>query len=129
MRSLLNFILVSLTAAPSLTHRATRTQGLETTRYLATSGARVLIASRTPAKVHTAIQELITSDPSLEGRLQFVQLDLSSLKQVKECARVVLQGEQRLDGVVNNAGVMAAPYELTEVRSCGGVFAGGRGDG
>lgn len=64
-----------------------------------------------------AIKQLIAEDASLAERLSFVKLDLSSLKQVKEAAEEVLSKEGRLDGLVNNAGVMASPYELTEVSS------------
>jgi len=90
-------------------------QGLATTRFLSKSGARVILASRTQSKVKQAIKDLISEDAALESRLWFVKLDLSSLEQVKEAAEEVLSKEGRLDGLVNNAGVMASPYELTEV--------------
>ncbi|ORY92453.1 hypothetical protein BCR35DRAFT_297867 [Leucosporidium creatinivorum] len=88
--------------------------GLATTRFLSSSGARVIIASRTQTKVDEAIKQLVTEDASLSDRLSYVKLDLSSLKQVKAAAEEVVSKEGRLDGLVNNAGVMAAPYELTE---------------
>lgn len=98
-----------------LTPHSTRAQGLATTRDLALAGAKVYIASRTPSKVHAAIAELVAAHPSLQGRLEFLQLDLASLKGTKEAAEEFLRRETRLDGLVANAGVMAVPYELTEV--------------
>lgn len=89
--------------------------GLATTRLLARSGARVIIASRTPSKVEEAIKQLTEEDAGFANRLSFVQLDLSRLSSAKEAAAAVLQREDRLDGVVCNAGVMASPYELTSV--------------
>jgi NAD(P)-dependent dehydrogenase (short-subunit alcohol dehydrogenase family) len=37
------------------------------------------------------------------------------LSQTKAAAAEVLSKEKRLDGIANNAGVMAVPYLLTEV--------------
>ncbi|CDR44243.1 hypothetical protein NBRC10512_004663 [Rhodotorula toruloides] len=89
--------------------------GLETTRFLALAGARILIASRSSSKVHSAIDSLSsTHGDSIRSKLEYVELDLASLASVKRCAERVLEGEQRLDGVVCNAGIMALPYKLTE---------------
>lgn len=90
--------------------------GYETTRFLVRAGARVIIASRTESKVTEAIDKLSQDhDPTMRERLSFVKLDLNSLRQVEYCANEVLDKEQRLDGIVCNAGIMAWPHELTEV--------------
>ncbi|BGP18279.1 hypothetical protein JCM10213_007910 [Rhodosporidiobolus nylandii] len=89
--------------------------GLSTTKYLALSGARVLIASRTRSKVEQAIEQLVKDHgEELRSRLAYVELDLASLKQVVKAGEEVLKTEERLDGVVCNAGIMGLPYQLTE---------------
>lgn len=94
--------------------------GLATTKFLVNGGAHVIIASRTESKVREAIDKLAqqnTSDSGIRERLSFVKLDLNSLKQVEQSAEEVLSKENRLDGIVCNAGIMAFPHELTEVSS------------
>lgn len=90
-------------------------QGYETTRLLLRAGARVIIASRTQSKVDEAIKKLGDENSTFVERASWLKLDLSSLKQVKSAAAELNSREKRLDGIVNNAGVMASPYELTEV--------------
>ncbi|GAA6061855.1 hypothetical protein JCM10212_001288 [Sporobolomyces blumeae] len=91
--------------------------GLATTKFLALGGATILICSRTESKVRTAIDDLVRDHPTSAGlrdRLKWIKLDLKSLKQVKQAGEQVVRDEERLDGVVCNAGIMAQPYELTE---------------
>lgn len=80
----------------------------------------MIIASRTESKVQDAIEELVkgnSGDAGVRERLSYVKLDLNSLKQVEKAAEEILAKENRLDGVVCNAGIMALPYKLTEVSS------------
>ncbi|GAA5934265.1 uncharacterized protein JCM15063_004522 [Sporobolomyces koalae] len=91
--------------------------GLSTTKFLVEGGARVIIASRTGKKVDEAIEELVRNKPQdvgIRNRLTWVKLDLNSLKQVNESAEEILSKEERLDGIVCNAGIMAFPHELTQ---------------
>jgi len=48
------------------------------------------------------------------GELVIYQLDLSSLKSVKECARNLLMKESAIHLLINNAGVMMCPQQTTE---------------
>ncbi|SCV67578.1 BQ2448_5189 [Microbotryum intermedium] len=70
--------------------------------------------ARTPFKVDAAISKLVEDNAECKGLLGYVKLDLASLKQTAAAADEVLAIEQRLDGLINNAGIMAVPYELTE---------------
>ena len=81
------------------------------------AGAKVYIASRSPPKVEAAQKELVSAHPELVGRLEFLEIDLASLESAKRAGHEFEGREKRLDGVVNNAGVMAVPFELTKVRS------------
>ena len=69
--------------------------GLETARALASRGATVVAASRDASKAD-------------------VRLDLASLASVRTAADEILARFPRVDLLINNAGVMEAPYSLTE---------------
>lgn len=89
--------------------------GLETTRGLVKAGAKVYIASRSADKVSKAIEELCAEKPSFRPNLVHLQIDLSSLKSAKAAAEQYKSFENKLDGIVCNAGVMNVPYKLTDV--------------
>lgn len=79
--------------------------GLVTARELAAKGAHVVMAVRNQAKAAAAVEEIRTSVP--DASLELVALDLSSQASVKEASEQVLAAHDRLDLLVNNAGVMA----------------------
>ncbi len=84
--------------------------GYDTARVLAERGAKVLLGCRSEARADEAIAKIksIKSDADVT----WVPLDLASLSSVKEAADQVNQ-EPRLDALVNNAGVMMPPREVT----------------
>ncbi|WP_068425146.1 oxidoreductase [Janibacter terrae] len=79
--------------------------GAVTARELAARGAHVVLACRDTAK-----GEAVAAD--LEGA-QVVRLDLSSLDSVRAAAREVRDRHERIDLLVNNAGVMMTPRGVT----------------
>ncbi|XP_011866225.1 PREDICTED: retinol dehydrogenase 11-like isoform X1 [Vollenhovia emeryi] len=91
--------------------------------FLKTASARVILACRNVEKANAAIND-IKSKPfrssrneKLEGKLGHLvvyPLDLSSLQSVRECAQMILAKEPAIHILVNNAGIMFAPYEITE---------------
>ncbi|KAH6667092.1 hypothetical protein F5X68DRAFT_176877 [Plectosphaerella plurivora] len=88
--------------------------GYETTKQLALNGARVYIASRSSDRVQAAITRMnheVGEDRNLD--LRFLKLNLEDLTSVKAAARWFTDHEDRLDILINNAGVMNAPYKLT----------------
>lgn len=84
--------------------------GYEAARALCSKGARVLIACRSEHKASEAIARIRGLHPQAE--LDYVPLDLGSLASVKDCAKQ-LQKEEKIDVLINNAGIMVPPYELT----------------
>jgi hypothetical protein len=83
--------------------------GLETARALAGKGATVILACRDPSKAGRAADRLrAVAGP---GRVRVVRLDLASLASVREAASEIRSGWPRLDLLINNAGVMAVPYQ------------------
>jgi NAD(P)-dependent dehydrogenase (short-subunit alcohol dehydrogenase family) len=86
--------------------------GLETARMLAHKGARVVLACRNAEKGEAAMRTIRADDPT--GTVAFVPLDLSDLDSVAGFARVFEADYDRLDLLVNNAGVMVPPLGRTK---------------
>lgn len=84
--------------------------GYEAARVLAGKNARVIIACRSPEKAKAAQQRILAQHPQAQVELE--ELDLASLDSVRAAA-ARLSEEDRLDVLINNAGIMVPPYELT----------------
>ncbi|MGW0335827.1 oxidoreductase [Streptomyces sp. NPDC003011] len=83
--------------------------GYATARALARRGARVVLACRSEARGTEAGDRLSAEVPGAE--LEFLRVDLGDLASVREFADAFPY--DRLDLLVNNAGVMALPYGTT----------------
>jgi protochlorophyllide reductase len=84
--------------------------GLETARALVQRGARVVLACRTLERAEQARQEL---QPGSSGELIPLQLDLADLVSVRRGAAQLADQLGTLDLLINNAGVMAPPRQLS----------------
>ncbi|KZV62183.1 NAD(P)-binding protein [Peniophora sp. CONT] len=84
--------------------------GRETVKALLTRNAKVYLAARSESKAQKAIEEL--KDETGKEAL-FLQLDLADLSAVRSSADSFLSQEPKLHMLVNNAGVMAPPVEMT----------------
>jgi NAD(P)-dependent dehydrogenase (short-subunit alcohol dehydrogenase family) len=85
--------------------------GLRSAEALARHGARVLLACRNPDKAATALDDvrsLATGAPP-----EVVALDLADLASVRGAADDIAGRVDRLDTLMNNAGVMALPKRAT----------------
>jgi NAD(P)-dependent dehydrogenase (short-subunit alcohol dehydrogenase family) len=80
-------------------------------RELARRGARVVVACRNTQKGEAAAAKIAEAAPSASVEVE--QLDLASLDSVREFANRFAARAEPLDLLVNNAGVMAAPYQRT----------------
>lgn len=87
--------------------------GFETAKALAQCGAEVIIAARDAKKGERAVNAIRKARPGATAR--FEALDLSSLASVSAFARKRLEEARPIDGLVNNAGVMALPKRLISV--------------
>ncbi len=85
--------------------------GKETATELSKRGARLLLLCRNLEKAQKVAHE-ITEQTS--GSVECFELDLGSLKSIRECARKLLEKEDRIDILVNNAGVFGTSYSKTE---------------
>mmetsp|Transcript_32612 Transcript_32612/g.84225 ORF Transcript_32612/g.84225 Transcript_32612/m.84225 type:complete len:336 (-) Transcript_32612:412-1419(-) len=88
--------------------------GKEISRGLAERGAHVIIACRSEKRGVPVAEEIkkSTGNPNVE----VITIDLSHLRSVREFVQKFNERGLPLHGIVNNAGVMACPRELTEDR-------------
>ena len=85
--------------------------GLETVRELARKGAQVILAVRNPKKGEAAVADIKAELPT--SNLSVELLDLASLDSVRDFAKRINGSIDRLDLLINNAGIMAPPYRKT----------------
>ena len=85
--------------------------GFEVARVLATRGARVILACRDLGKARDAAARIGAAAPGASAGV--TRLDLASLASVREAARELRATCERIDLLVNNAGVMMPPYGVT----------------
>lgn len=85
--------------------------GLETARALAGRGALVVLAVRDLAKGEAAAADIAAAHP--ESRLELVELDLAWLDSVRRAAAELRDRFERIDLLVNNAGVFHTPRRQT----------------
>jgi NAD(P)-dependent dehydrogenase (short-subunit alcohol dehydrogenase family) len=71
------------------------------------AGARVIIACRDLKKAEQAADDIRREAREVEGagHVVVVELDLSSLASVRQCAQHLLQTECTINILVNNAGI------------------------
>jgi NAD(P)-dependent dehydrogenase (short-subunit alcohol dehydrogenase family) len=86
--------------------------GLETAKALAAKGAHVVLAVRNLDKGKAAVDWIMRSAPTADLELQ--QLDLGSLASVRSAAEDLKRKHDRIDLLINNAGVMWPPKQTTE---------------
>lgn len=85
--------------------------GLETAVDLAAAGDRVVIACRNPSKAAAAVEEI--SRRARSESVESVALDLGSLASVRECAAELGRRTERIDVLINNAGLIQSGRETT----------------
>ena len=90
---------------------ASRGVGLETARGLARAGARVVMAVRSVERGERAREDVLRSEPG--ARVEVARLDVSDLDDVRRFARAFRASHDRLDVLVNNAGIHTARRVLT----------------
>ena len=85
--------------------------GAETARALASKGAQVTLTARNPAKGEAVAKEIraSTGNPAVDVE----ELELDSLASIRSFAERFLARGGGLQILVNNAGVMACPFETT----------------
>ena len=86
--------------------------GFHAAREFARQGAEVVFACRNQTKAEGAINQIRTEFS--DAQLVFIELDLANLQSVKDFADTFNSRYNRLDILLNNAGVMMVPFGKTE---------------
>jgi NAD(P)-dependent dehydrogenase (short-subunit alcohol dehydrogenase family) len=87
--------------------------GLRTAIVLAEHGARVLLTSRNAQRGAAALEQVQRAATGADPEI--VQLELGDLQSVKDAARDIRERTgDRLDLLINNAGIMAPPLGFSE---------------
>jgi len=88
---------------------ATDGLGRRVARDLAAEGATVLLHGRSRERPEAAVRE-IGEETGTDG-LSYYLADLSSLEDVRRLAEEVISGHERLDVLINNAGIGSGPSD------------------
>jgi NAD(P)-dependent dehydrogenase (short-subunit alcohol dehydrogenase family) len=91
---------------------ATSGLGKEAAKVLASKGATVVMAVRNTHKGEAVAKQISADFPN--AKVDIRALDLGSLASVKSFAKVILSEYDKIDVLINNAGVMMCPYSKTE---------------
>jgi NAD(P)-dependent dehydrogenase (short-subunit alcohol dehydrogenase family) len=86
--------------------------GYETALFSAEKGAKVIMACRNLKKATAAKQKIEQAISTAD--LEVMEIDLSRLDSVRNFAKTFLSKYDRLDVLINNAGVMMPPYTKTD---------------
>lgn len=86
--------------------------GYEAARALAHKGARVVLACRSRERGTAALEKIAAENPT--GSVELQLLDLASIESVRAFAADFVANNDRLDLLINNAGVMIPPESKTE---------------
>ncbi|KAF1843139.1 NAD(P)-binding protein, partial [Cucurbitaria berberidis CBS 394.84] len=104
--------LPDLTGKVYIVTGATSGIGYSTASRLAQKNAHVYICARTTEKGNATISTIISTHP--HAQLSVLVMDHLRLSSVVTATQHFLSKETRLDGLVNNAGIMATPFAMTE---------------
>jgi NAD(P)-dependent dehydrogenase (short-subunit alcohol dehydrogenase family) len=83
--------------------------GFECAKQLGSQKATIILACRSESKAKQAIEDLAMPDQTV-----FLPLDLNDLDSVRAFAKAFEEKYDRLDVLMNNAGIMATPFNKTK---------------
>ncbi len=102
---------IDLTSKLALVTGASSGLGVETSRALASKGARVVMAARDVAKIEQAAAAIRAKHPA--AQLEVMELHLDEPASVRAFAKAFLAKHPELNLLIGNAGVMACPLLRT----------------
>ncbi len=86
--------------------------GLETARIFAAKGAKVTLACRNLKRGERACIDILRTHP--HSKIELKLLDLCDLGSIRQFTDIFRSKHNSLDILINNAGVMATPFETTK---------------
>ncbi|XP_046917054.2 retinol dehydrogenase 12-like [Dermatophagoides farinae] len=97
--------------------------GLQTARVFARLDANVFMLCRDLDKARSVRKEILDElqqinnddddDERIKNQIKLIQLDLSSLESVRKCAEEINRNVDKIDYLINNAGIMMCPESKT----------------
>jgi NAD(P)-dependent dehydrogenase (short-subunit alcohol dehydrogenase family) len=87
--------------------------GIDTLRALHTTGAHVYGTVRDMSKGRAVVDQILSENHEGGGKISLVEMDLSSFASVRSGAATFLAQSKQLNLLINNAGIMACPFEKT----------------
>jgi NAD(P)-dependent dehydrogenase (short-subunit alcohol dehydrogenase family) len=85
--------------------------GVETARALAHAGVSLTLPVRSLERGRASVEEIRASEPDAE--IELVEMDLGSLASVRRAGAHIADKHDTIHYLINNAGVMATPFEST----------------
>ncbi|XP_056872204.1 retinol dehydrogenase 14b [Takifugu flavidus] len=76
--------------------------------------ARVVMACRDQQSAQEAAQDLKNQAGPEQGEVVIKHLDLASLRSVRKFCEEIIEEEEKIDVLINNAGIYQCPYSKTE---------------
>ncbi|KAK7270869.1 hypothetical protein RJT34_26360 [Clitoria ternatea] len=86
--------------------------GAETTRVLASRGVHVIMGMRNLSAAQDVKEAILKQNPT--AKVDAIQLDLSSMASVRKFASEFISSGLPLNILINNAGIFATPFTLSE---------------
>lgn len=86
--------------------------GFESSKILSNAGADVIMACRSEEKGLAARKAILIENPGV--KIKVMPLDLMSLDSVRQFADAFKKEYNKLDILINNAGIMMTPFQLTK---------------
>ncbi|MDX1379217.1 MAG: SDR family NAD(P)-dependent oxidoreductase, partial [Anaerolineales bacterium] len=86
--------------------------GYEAAKEFARKGAQTILACRSVDKAQRALNQIRAEVPN--AQVEIMQLDLASLKSIHSFTETYKSKFDRLDVLVNNAGIMMTSYGVTD---------------
>lgn len=88
--------------------------GKETCHQLAERGAKVIMACRSMTRGRQAREDILKRNKDLAAsQLSLVEMDLANLESIRKAAELIEKEYPRIDGLVNNAGLMMDQLQTT----------------
>ncbi|GFG01523.1 dehydrogenase/reductase SDR family member on chromosome X, partial [Aspergillus udagawae] len=78
--------------------------GIETARALSATGATLYLTARNVPKAKAVLADIAET-----GRTEFIEMDLESFENVHAAAKTILAMTDKVNILINNAGIMAVP--------------------
>ena len=86
--------------------------GLEAVKMFASKDAEIVIATRSEKRAIEAIKQVKLKYK--DAKVEFIHLNLANKESIREFAKNLINKYDKIDVLLNNAGVMTTPYMLTD---------------